>query len=110
VCQEPLDEIRNNQNFLAAYVTETKPGFTLTTQNPTAVLTVEKSILSTCKESPEIGIELNPLNAELNSICHLLALLGAHHIFHIRGLRVKEHVSDYFFCEFIVYPVFFPPG
>jgi len=32
---------------------------------------------------------LNPLNAELNPICHLLALLGAHHIFHVSGLRVK---------------------
>ena len=32
---------------------------------------------------------LNPLNAELNPICHLLALLGAHHIFHISGLRVN---------------------
>ena len=32
---------------------------------------------------------LNPLNAELNLICHLLALLGAHHIFHVSGLRVK---------------------
>ena len=32
---------------------------------------------------------INPLNAELNSICHLLALLGAHHILHVSGLRVK---------------------
>jgi len=32
---------------------------------------------------------INPLNAELNPICHLLALLGAHHIFHVSGLRVK---------------------
>ena len=32
---------------------------------------------------------INPLNAELNPICHLLALLGAHHIFHFSGLRVK---------------------
>ena len=31
---------------------------------------------------------INPLNAELNPICHLLALLG-HHIFHVSGLRVK---------------------
>jgi len=31
----------------------------------------------------------NPLNAELNPICYLLALLGAHHIFHVSGLRVK---------------------
>jgi hypothetical protein len=31
----------------------------------------------------------NPLNAELNPICHLLALLGAHHILHISKIRVK---------------------
>ena len=31
----------------------------------------------------------NPLNTELNPICHLLALLGAHHILHISGIRVK---------------------
>ena len=30
------------------------------------------------------------LNAELNPICHLLTLLGAHHIFHVSGLRVKN--------------------
>jgi len=35
----------------------------------------------------------NPLNAELNFICHLLALLGAHHIFHISGLRVKKELK-----------------
>jgi len=32
---------------------------------------------------------LNPLNAELNPICHLLALLGAHLIFHVSRIRVK---------------------
>ena len=32
--------------------------------------------------------DFNALNAELNPICHLLALLGAHHIFHFSGLRV----------------------
>jgi hypothetical protein len=31
----------------------------------------------------------NPLNAELNPTCHLLALLGAHHILHISRIRVK---------------------
>jgi hypothetical protein len=34
----------------------------------------------------------NPLNAELNPICLLLALLGAHHIFHVSGLRVNVEV------------------
>ena len=33
---------------------------------------------------------LNPLNAELNPICYLLALLGAHHFLHISRIRVKS--------------------
>jgi len=33
---------------------------------------------------------LNPLNAKLNPICHLLALLGAHPILHISRIRVKQ--------------------
>jgi len=32
---------------------------------------------------------LNPLNAALNPTCHLLALLGAHHILHVSRIRVK---------------------
>jgi hypothetical protein len=32
----------------------------------------------------------NPLNAELNPICLLLALLGAHHILHIGRIRVNQ--------------------
>jgi len=31
----------------------------------------------------------NPSNAELNSICHLLALLGAHHILQFGRVRVN---------------------
>ena len=31
----------------------------------------------------------NPLNSELDLICHLLALFGAHHIFHVSGLGVN---------------------
>jgi hypothetical protein len=33
---------------------------------------------------------LNPLNTKLNPICHLLALLGAHHIPHVSRIRVKS--------------------
>jgi hypothetical protein len=32
---------------------------------------------------------LKGLNAELNPVCHLLALLGVHHILHISRIRVK---------------------
>jgi hypothetical protein len=34
-------------------------------------------------------IYINPLNAELNPICHLLVLLGAHPILHISRIRVN---------------------
>ena len=34
-------------------------------------------------------MHVNPLNAELNPICHLLALLESHHILHVSGLRVN---------------------
>ena len=36
-----------------------------------------------------IQTKINPLNAELNPICHLLALLGAHHILHVSRIRVN---------------------
>jgi transposase len=40
---------------------------------------------------------INPLKAELNPICHLLALLGAHHILHVSRVRVKLFESDLIF-------------
>ena len=33
---------------------------------------------------------INPLNAELNPIRHLLAVVGARHIVHVSRVRVKE--------------------
>ena len=37
---------------------------------------------------------INPLHAELNPICHLLALLGAHHILHVSRIRVKMDLQE----------------
>ena len=37
-----------------------------------------------------IILDVNPLNAELNPICCLLALLGAHHFLHVSRIRVKS--------------------
>ena len=34
-------------------------------------------------------MNINNLNAELNPICHMLALLGAHPILHVSRIRVK---------------------
>jgi hypothetical protein len=49
--------------------------------------------LSVCRfrkvYTPSLGF--NPSNAELNPICHLLALLGAHHILHVSRIRVNYH-------------------
>jgi len=57
---------------------------------------VRDSIRVSCASFCLVGVWMKlvtdfiiPLNAELNPICHLLALLGAHHILHVSGLRVK---------------------
>jgi hypothetical protein len=39
-------------------------------------------------------MKVNPLNAELNPIRHLLALVGAHHIVHVSRIRVKCTLYD----------------
>jgi len=38
----------------------------------------------------ETCCHINPLKAELNPICHFLALLGTHHILHVCRIRVKD--------------------
>jgi hypothetical protein len=47
---------------------------------------------------------INPLNAELNPICHLLALVGARPIFHVSRIRVKRQINTkyniYFTSEY----------
>jgi len=45
-----------------------------------------------------LQFNIRTLNAVLNPICHLLALLGAHHILHISRIRVKP-----FNTVFLVY-------
>jgi hypothetical protein len=48
-----------------------------------------------CLEAAEMRClrSVNPLNAQLNPIFHLLTLLGAHHIFHISRIRVKGYTK-----------------
>jgi len=43
----------------------------------------------TCFQSDDTRCCINPLNPELNPICYLLALLGAHHFLHVSRIRVK---------------------
>ena len=42
-----------------------------------------------CRYWLQCSLCLNPLNPELNPICYLLALLGAHHFLHVSSIRVK---------------------
>jgi hypothetical protein len=46
--------------------------------------------LWTGQDSLANAVEINPLNAKLNPICHFMALLGAHHILHVNRIRVKK--------------------
>ena len=60
------------------------------------VLGQHVSILTESPSGPSKNTEpylamFNPLNAKLNPICHLLALLEAHHILHVSRIRVKMH-------------------
>ena len=53
---------------------------------PDTVVTVLKPSLSRFY----CFVHFNPLNPELNPICYLLALLGAHHFLHVSRIRVKS--------------------
>jgi len=46
-------------------------------------------------------VMFNPLNAELNPICYLLALL-AHHFLHVSRIRVKSLMS-YIYIHIYIY-------
>jgi len=48
-----------------------------------------KHINTLCGKNVEF-VNVNPLNPELNPICYLLALLGAHHFLHVSSIRVKS--------------------
>jgi hypothetical protein len=44
---------------------------------------------------------LNTLNTDLNPICHLPALLGAHHILHVSSIRVKAQIVTEVWSKFV---------
>ena len=79
------------------------PGICPTTEEKaTKNLSQGKKNLSQVKKNlsqSTVYIAINPLNAELNSICHLLALLGAHPILHVSRIRVKIR-KNYIYCVF----------
>jgi len=63
------------------------------------VYTLYISYVATCFGLTEAFFRLplkiiNPLNTELNHICHLLTLLGAHQILHVSRVRVKHVINN----------------
>jgi len=52
------------------------------------IFNLNSRFVPTAEIRPNILI-FNPSNTELNPICHLPALLGAHHIFHVSRIRVN---------------------
>jgi hypothetical protein len=59
------------------------------TPNRLLKLNLHKADTHTLKKDYGLLHSFNPLNAELNPICDLLALLGAHLIVHVSRIRVK---------------------
>jgi len=48
--------------------------------------------------------DIDPLNTELNPICHLLALLGAHRILYVSRIRVNS--GHFYTMRFFLYSPF----
>ena len=46
-----------------------------------------------------LSLHINPLNTELNPICHLLELLEAHHILHVSRIRVNGGTNTMYFWD-----------
>jgi hypothetical protein len=59
-----------------------------------SILSKFRSGFSQCLQRNISHSHLNPLNPELNPICHLLALLGAHNILHVSSIGVKLSYSN----------------
>src|SRR5215510_13651641 len=57
-------------------------------------LSTLRQLKQTCSDCVFVGFSCIPLNAELNSICHLLALLGDATIVVVSRLRVKDKVVE----------------
>jgi hypothetical protein len=84
----------NQKNLCTSFVacSRVKVTFTFLQNRSYVILKISRSMPLFCSVTFYVcdAIELNPLNAELNPICHLLALLWAHLILHVSKIRVNE--------------------
>jgi hypothetical protein len=86
-----LQDLNNKNPHITAYVNQSGPAVL---QSNTHALTI--NFIQYCQMLWPLNLllfsksTLNPLNAELNPLYHLLALLGAHRILHVSRIRVKS--------------------
>jgi len=71
---------------MGTYICDVVPSVRKCPCRPVASAVVRK----TCDLVGANSLEINPLNPELNPICYLLALLGAHYFLHVSRIRVKS--------------------
>ena len=60
-----------------------------TTDLTKLIVAIRKFAKTTINAFKPYNSYINPLNPELNPICYLLALLGAHHFLYVSRIRVK---------------------
>ena len=79
-----MQQITSFTKTFIAIVYHLRLPYTIYLLNKTSILPHQKEVI--CVENTD---PINPLKPELNSICYLLALLGAHHFLHVSRIRVK---------------------
>ena len=79
---KPLNQGKKNLSQSTVYMLPKHPHTHTHTHIHTHTHTLQNNIKPT-------RVQINPLNPELNPICYLLALLGAHHFLHVSRIRVK---------------------
>ena len=89
-------EGRRAEDFFALKIRRLRPG-----ANPQS--RVPEATKLPLRPPKPLAHKVNPLNPELNPICYLLALLGAHHFLHVSRIRVKlltlRRLMSYIYME-----------
>jgi hypothetical protein len=76
--------------FLSPYMLRAPPiSFLIWSPHWWLVMSTDHKAPLNLSSSIILWYAINPLNAQLNPIFHLLALLGAHHILHVSRIRVN---------------------
>ena len=94
---------RLNTNLLKSYVVIAAEIKEASQQMIQSDKLVHNTQIKSKHNAPQLLWNINPLNPELNPICYLLALLGAHNFLHVSRIRVKSltfrRLTSYIYME-----------